>query len=99
MRGMAEFLAAILDKRREAEAHEMQLDLIVLHQDFYGVLMQALGTVKEASAAFELRQCKKEPERRDIYLHGVKVMWSGNRLPARQAWYRYSNPKLLKKAA
>lgn len=93
MRGMKEFLDAILDKKREAEAHDLQLDLVVLHQEFHEVLMTAVGTMKLASDAFELRQCEKESERRDIYLHGVKVMWSGNRLPARQAWYRYSNRK------
>lgn len=87
---MEEFLNAIQDKKRTAEAHGFRLTLIVLHQSFYDTLMGAVGQLKKASDAFEIRQDPKEEERKDIYLHGVKVLWSGNRLPARQVWYRYS---------
>jgi hypothetical protein len=94
---MNEFLEAIREKKRDAEVHGMKLDLIILHQEFYGVLMQAVGTMKPAAEAFEVRQHPRNEDRKDIYLHGVKVMWSGNRLPARQAWYRYSNPNMKTK--
>ncbi len=91
MTGMNDFLGAILDKQRSAAAQGMKLDLIVLHRDFYDVLMRAIGTERPAAYAFEIRQCKRDSRRSDIYLHGVKVMWSGSRLPVRQAWFRYSN--------
>ena len=94
-----DFLDAILDRKRAAEAYGMKLDLMVLHRDFYDTLMASLGSNKQLSDAFELRQCPKEEERKDIYLHGVKVMWSGNRLPTNQVWYRYSNPSFKVKAA
>ena len=96
MSSMSDFLDAMLDKKRTAEAKGFKMDLIVLHQDFYPVLMGAVGQLKNASDAFEIRQCPKEEERKDIYLHGVKVMWSNNRLPAREAWYRYSGSIVLK---
>jgi hypothetical protein len=90
---MENFLDAILDKKREAEAHGFTLDIIVLHQDFYGTMMGAVGQLKKASEAFTLHQNPKEKERKDIYLHGIKVLWSNSRLPPRQAWYRYSGGK------
>lgn len=27
----------------------------------------------------------------NVYLAGIKVLWSGGRLPAGQAWFRYEN--------
>lgn len=94
---MDRFLDAILERKRAAEAYGMRLDIIVLHREFYDTLMGALGQSSKASQAFELKQCRKESERKDIYLHGIKVMWSGDRLPRRQAWYRYTNPGYVKK--
>lgn len=92
MRTVNDFLNGVLDKKRTAEAHGMRLDIMVLHQSFYEPLMKALTSSPAASSCFELRQDPSEEERRDIFLHGVKVMWSGNRLPASNVWYRYSNP-------
>jgi hypothetical protein len=92
-----QFLDLVLDKKRTAEAHGMRLDIMVLHRDFHDALMKSIGQHKGVSNAFELRQCAKEPERHDIFLHGVKVMWSGGRLPVNQVWYRYSNPNFKKK--
>ena len=94
MTGMKEFLEHVLGLKRNAEARGWKLDLMVLHREFYDTLMTAVGTFKPASDAFELRD-GKEDGRKDIYLHGVKVMWSGNRLPSRQAWYRYSGKMVL----
>lgn len=85
------FLDGILDKKREAEAMGFRLDLIVLHRNFYETLMRAVATEKAASGAFKLVQHPKEEERKDVYLYDVKVMWSGNRLPVRQVWFRYSS--------
>ena len=96
MRTINDFLDAILDKRRTAEAHDMKLDVIVLHQSFHDPLMKALTISPALDDVWELRQCPKEEERKDIFLHGVKVMWSGGRLPPSHVWYRYSNPKFKK---
>ncbi len=85
------FLESILDKKREAEALGFRLDLIVLHVDFYDTLMKAMATEKAASGAFRLVQNQRDEERKDVYLYDVKVMWSGNRLPTRQVWFRYSS--------
>ena len=92
MSSMDDFLNNILDRKRTAEAHGLVLDVMVLHQDFYDTLMKALGASPQASSCFEIRQDPREKDRKDIFLHGVKVMWSGDRMPVRQAWYRYSNP-------
>lgn len=85
------FLDSILDKKREAEARGFRLDLIVLHVDFYDTLMRAIATERAASSSFKLVQNPHEEERKDVYLYDVKVMWSGNRLPTRQVWFRYSS--------
>jgi hypothetical protein len=98
MRTINDFLDSILDKKRTAEAHGMRLDVMVLHQSFYEPLMKAISISPQLQSCWELRQCPKEPERKDIFLYGVKVMWSGDRLPARQAWFRYSNPNYKAKA-
>lgn len=96
MRTIDDFLDSVLDKKRTAEAHGMKLEVMVLHQSFYGPLMQAISISPQLAVCYELRQCPKEKERQDVYLHGVKVMWSGDRLPTRQVWYRYSNPSKKK---
>lgn len=92
MSSIDDFLNQVLDRKRTAAAHGMVMDVMVLHQSFYETLMKALSLSPQASSCFELRQDPREEERQDIFLHGVKVMWSGDRLPVRQAWYRYSNP-------
>lgn len=97
MRTVNDFLDALLDKKRDAEARGMKLDVMVLHQSFHEPLMKALTTSPSASSCFELVQDPSEEERKNIFLHGVKVMWSGNRLPARDVWYRYSNPSFKEK--
>ncbi len=76
----------------------MKLDVMVLHKSFYEPLMKALSISPQLASAFELRQCPREEERKDIFLHGVKVMWSGDHLPSRDVWYRYSNPNYRQKA-
>lgn len=95
MSAMSNFLDHVLAKKRDAEAMGWKMDLIILHQGFYDTLMGAVATDRQTSDAFELRQDPNEEERKDIYLHGVKVMWSNNRLPAREVWYRYSGSIVL----
>ncbi len=85
------FLNGILDKKREAEALGFKLDLIVLHVDSYDMLMKAIATEKAASSSFKLVQNPRNEERKDVYLHDVRVMWSGNRLPTSHVWFRYSS--------
>lgn len=97
MRTVNDFMDSVLDKKRTAEAHGMKLEVMVLHVNFHDNLMKALGLVPSLQSTWELRQCGKEEERKDLFLHGVKVMWSGNRLPENQVWYRYSNPKFKEK--
>lgn len=97
MTGMNEFLAYVWQKKLDAKAHGMNLDLIVLHRDFHDTLMRAVSTMKVASDAFELRDHPTNKDRKDTYLHGVKVLWAGHRLPAKQAWYLYSNPRMKAK--
>lgn len=97
MRTVSDFLDGVLDKKRTAEAHGMKLEVMVLHVNFHDTLMKALGLSPGLQSCWELRQCPKEEARKDLFLYGVKVMWSGNRLPEREAWFRYSNPNFVKK--
>lgn len=97
MRTVNDFLDSVLDKRRTAEAHGMKLDIMVLHVDFHDPLMKALAISPALQNDWELRQDPNEEERKDLFIHGVKVMWSGNRLPTGQAWFRYSNPNFKPK--
>lgn len=98
MKTIGDFLDQVYDKKRTAEAHGMKLEVMVLHQDFHDGLMKALATVATYGSSWELRQCPREESRKDIFIHGVKVMWSGSRLPVGQVWFRYSNPNYKKKA-
>lgn len=98
MRTVNDFLDSVLDKKRTAEAHGMRLDIMVLHVGFYDPLMKALGLTPAFRDCWELRQGANDEERKDLFIYGVKVMWSGNRLPASQAWFRYSNPNYKPKA-
>lgn len=97
MRTVNDFLNEVQDKQRTAEAYGMKLDVMVLHVSFHDPLMKALTLSPSCRDAWELKQCAKEEERKDLFLYGVKVMWSGDRLPARQVWYRYSNPSFKSK--
>lgn len=97
MRTINDFLDSVLDKKRTAEAHGMRLDIMVLHVGFHDSLMKALGLSPALQSCWELRQDPHEEERKDLFIYGVKVMWSGDRLPANQAWFRYSNPNYKKK--
>ena len=79
-------LEAILDKKREAEAHGWKLDLLVFPLAYKDDLFKAVVTEAYAGEAYTLGS---EKDGFPIYLHGIKVLWSGARLPHGQVWFRY----------
>lgn len=81
-----ELLDAILDKKREAEAMGWTLDLLVFPLAYKNDLFKAVVTDSACADAYSLG---REDDGFPIYLHGIKVLWSGSRLPKGQVWYRY----------
>ncbi len=83
LRGLLE---AILQKKRDAEAHGWILDVVVMPEKYSDALLKAVTTQTWAGDAYTLGS---KEDGYPIHLHGVKVMWSASRLPFGQVWYRY----------
>lgn len=82
------FLADILTRKDDASAIGMRMDLIVLPLSFAQIINKA--AIQEDLADDEYRIS----ETGNVYLLGIKVLWSNGRLPAGQAWFRYSRMTL-----
>ena len=87
MSEMTAFLDMVLEKKLDARAKGYNLDLMVLHREFQNVLFTAVATEVETIPAYKL--VTHDDGRNDVYLHGVKILWSGGRLPRGQVWFRY----------
>lgn len=79
-----EFLANIETRKKDALGIGATLDLIVLPQSFADIIAKA--AIKEDLTDYEFRVS----DTGNVFLVGVKVLWSNARLPAGQAWFRYS---------
>ncbi len=82
-----DFLDNIESRKRDAAALGSKLDLIVLPKSFADTIAKA--AVKEDLSDYDFHVS----ESGNVYLVGVKVLWSSSRLPASQAWFRYSNSR------
>lgn len=82
-----EFLQNIEVRKSDAAEIGMKLDLLVLPREFADIMSRA--AVKEDLSDYEFRVS----DTGNVYLVGVKVLWSGGRLPQGQCWFRYSRKK------
>lgn len=82
-----EFLNNIEVRKTDANEIGMKLDLLVLPRDFADIMSKA--AVKEDLTEYEFHVS----DAGNVYLVGVKVLWSGSRLPDGHCWFRYSRKK------
>lgn len=83
-------LECVLEKKRSAVAFGWKLDLLVFPLTYKDALFRAVVSEAYASDAYTLGS---EEDGYPVFLHGIKVLWSGGRLPWGQVWYRYSGGK------
>ncbi len=80
-----EFLDKIQDRQDEALARGCRIDLVVL--PLQAAQMIATQARKEGLSDHDFWVSKTG----NIFLCGIRVMWSSGRLPEGQAWFRYRN--------
>ena len=89
MKEMQDFLDGVLEKKLDARAKGYEMDLMVLHTEFKYVLFGALPEYEGHNGQpGAIRTQVHLDGRMDVYIYGVKVMWSQARLPKGQVWFR-----------
>jgi len=78
----------ILHLKTEAGQQGFLLDIMVVPRASKMIIFSALAEHDPVLAqCYSLKPSKTNPNMNDLYLHGVKVVWNGDRL---HGWYRYS---------